>query len=90
MRVTEILSEKMSARARHAAPARKNLRKGGGRKEGANEGFKDNDNFVRATGLLLSVFTGMNWLLTKYDYGEVQHWLELIARKSQIYILCEH
>ena len=54
------------AGARHAA--RKNLRKRGGRKEGANEGFKDNDNFVRATGLLLSVFTGRNWLLTKYDY----------------------
>ena len=43
VRVTEILSEKMSAlRARVACCAREE-------EEGANEGFKDNDNFVRAS-----------------------------------------
>ena len=59
MRVTEILSEKMSecVRARHAGCTQETPK--GMREEGANEGFKDNDNFVRATGLRLSVFTGM-------------------------------
>ena len=39
--MTEILSEKMSARA--ACCEARGISEG----EGANEGFKDNDNFVR-------------------------------------------
>ena len=61
MRVTEILSEKMSALAGAGGMPRSRISgwaegaKGGtehGREEEANEGFKDNDNFVTLSDII--------------------------------------